>query len=74
MKSALFSCALSGFSGAPRFRTDEGEVPEQDIYTSVVDVFANNLLPWPEGKISTSRSLEIPELNKRDGSIGISDQ
>ncbi len=48
-------------------------MPVEDIYAPSVYVLTNNLLPCPEGKISTVRSLKVPEFNEGDGSVGIAD-
>ena len=46
----------------------------EDIYAPSVYVLTNNLLPWPEGKISTVRSLKVPEFNEGDESVGITNE
>lgn len=45
-----------------------------NLHASGVHVFTNDLLPWPEGKFCTGRSLEVGELDDRDRGCGISDQ
>ena len=62
------------FSCSPRLISDEREVPEKNIYASSVYILANDLLPWPEGKICADRSLKVPEFNKGDRSVGITDK
>ena len=48
-------------------------MPEKNIYASGVYILANDLLPWPEGKICADWSLKVPEFNEGDGSVGIAD-
>jgi len=49
-------------------------VTVNNLHASGVHVFTNDLLPWPEGKVCTGRSLEVGKLDNRDGCCWISNQ
>lgn len=74
VESALLGGTFRCLGCSPRFVADEREVPEKNIYAPGVYVFTNDLLPWPEGKICTDRSLKIPEFNEGYRCVGITDK
>jgi len=63
VKTSLFCGAFRSFCSSPRLIAEEWEVPVNNFYSTIVDVFPYDLLPYPEGKISAVRSLEITELD-----------
>ena len=70
-EAALFGGALRAHSGYQRFFADYDEVAIHEARLARADIFVNEPLPYPEGKIAAVNSLKVGELGYGNGRIGI---